>query len=325
MFDVVHNAAKNNAMKNDELQKSYRWCQQVARRSHSSFYRSFALLRPDKERAMSALYAFARIVDDVGDGDPNSRSTESLDSWRTWLDSLGSAETTKQTPEQIALRPAFADMVSKYEVPVKLFHDLLSGIETDLQANPQKASWNELEQYCYCVAGTVGLACVRIWGGDANALEECAKHCGVAFQLTNILRDVREDAQQGRIYFPQDDLATFGVSRRAWLAMRPDGDWQGLLESYVERAKANYQAGYQVGYAIEPDSQRMFHLMWSTYRRLLDEISVKLPYLFEQRVCLSSLTKFRLAATHFVTPLYLLNAPFPGAPFSGSPVLADKS
>jgi 15-cis-phytoene synthase len=297
-------------MNNVTLNQSYRWCQQVARRSHSSFYRSFALLRPEKEQAMSALYAFARIVDDEGDSGLNSRSSEILKSWHEWLDSLQCETIAAQTVEQRAIRPAFADMVSRYSMPMTWFHELLSGIESDLAQGDKKATWNDLEHYCYCVAGTVGMACVRIWGGDSTVVAESAKCCGLAFQLTNILRDVREDAVKGRIYFPEEDLAAYGVSRSAWLSLKPDGDWQGLLRSYVERTEANYQAGYQVGFSIAPDSQRMFSLIWKTYRRLLDEIRSELPNLFQRRVCLSSLTKFRLAATHFVTPLYVIDAPF---------------
>ena len=191
---------------NDELAASYVHCQQIARRSASSFYYSFLLLPKPKRQAMCALYAFLRQTDDLSDSADSA--TDRRAALETWRESL---ERATRGAFDDPLLPALADTMAGYSIPVDHLHAVIDGVEMDLEPLEYE-TFDELEAYCHRVASAVGLACLCIWGTTSERALEPARQCGVAFQLTNILRDLKEDAARGRVYLPREDLARFDYS-----------------------------------------------------------------------------------------------------------------
>ncbi len=204
---------------NETLAASYVHCQRIARRSGSSFYYSFLLLPKEKRLAMCALYAFLRRTDDLADSAlPLEERTRALTSWRQSLNLALAGHCDDP------LLPALADVVSEHAIPLEYLTAAIDGAEMDLRP-VRFDSFADLEKYCELVASMVGLACLKIWGCQAAAAEGPARCCGVAFQLTNILRDLGEDARRDRVYLPLEDLARFdytvddlraGVRDDAW-------------------------------------------------------------------------------------------------------------
>src|SRR5882724_2954010 len=185
------------------LAESYSFCRNVARTRAKNFYYSFVLLPSEQRNAMCAIYAFMRYCDDLSDEPGATR--EPLERWRIALDrALAGRYDAHPT------LPAFHDTVQRYKIPAQYFHEMIDGVSSDLQ--PRRIqTFDQLYRYCYQVASVVGLTTIHIFGFDSREALPLAEKCGVAFQLTNILRDVREDVERGRIYLPQDDLKRFGV------------------------------------------------------------------------------------------------------------------
>ncbi len=332
------------------LSESYSHCQTLARNSGSSFYRSFALLGHHRRNAMNALYAFARMADDATDdetaaSDPSQFNVHcwSASDWHQWIDSLSSHSSTTPATLRPSTRPsttrlepiamALADSIHRFAIPLETLHDLIRGVDTDCQQTnmPNQTfesgsrlpairmkDWAESTTYCHRVASSVGIACLSIWAKDIGnppspEIRRAALDCGVAFQMTNILRDIAEDARRNRIYLPQDELARFGIDSERWLALplRPTsfalneiGDWRGLIRLQVERTKALYDQGWPVANAISLDGQRMFSLMWNSYRALLSIIEEKPELIWQSRVRLTRMTKMQLVGQHLFTPLF---------------------
>ncbi len=290
-----------------ELAKSYAWCRQACRNSRSSFWASFALLDPVRRNAMYALYAFSRISDDLSDSPrPLHERRADLENWRQALLQLGngaSAEAGK-LPEYALIWPALFDSVSRFEIPVSLLEDIVRGVTMDLEPE-QPEDWSELKDYCYHVASAVGLACVHIWRETEEIPRQQAIDCGIAFQLTNILRDVAEDAQVNRIYLPKTLFAEFGICQEDWLAGNPSANWEPMIRDVATEAARLYASGWQTIHALTPRSQRMFSLIWRSYRSLLDDVVAQQDRLWHPRkVQLSKMRKAILLSTHFVSPLY---------------------
>src|SRR5712671_707588 len=186
------------------LEESYTYCRAVAKARAKNFYYSFVLLDADRKNAMCAVYAFMRYCDDLSDEPGATR--ELLDRWRTALDrALAGSYDGHPT------LPAFHDTVRRYGIPHQYFHEMIDGVSSDLQPRCMQ-TFDQLYRYCYQVASVVGLTTIHIFGFDSPQALPLAEKCGVAFQLTNILRDIREDAGLGRVYLPSEDLARFGVS-----------------------------------------------------------------------------------------------------------------
>ena len=197
----MHNAA--------QLACSYEHCRNIAKAAARNFYYGFALLPADKRDAICALYAFMRRADDIADsGNTVKDRSDGLSTWRTALDQ---ALTGNYNGSRIL--PAFHHTVEQYQIPADYFYDFFSGARMDL-ANQRYETFELLQRYCYCVAGTVGLCCVRVFGFKDPFALELAPQLGIAFQLTNILRDVPEDFAMGRVYLPQEDFARFGGSEK---------------------------------------------------------------------------------------------------------------
>ncbi len=198
-------------MKGDRstVEASYAFCRRLARRSGSNFYPCFLLLGREKRRGMDALYAFMRHTDDLGDNEePPDARRKALSHWRLSLDETLRSE---GVPINHPLMPALADTVRRFQIPRQCLCDVVDGVEMDLQGR-QYETFEDLAVYCRRVASAVGIACVHVWGfRDERALEPADK-CGLAFQLTNILRDLKEDADHGRVYLPLEDFRAAGYS-----------------------------------------------------------------------------------------------------------------
>ena len=200
------------------LAASYQFCGKIARSEARNFHLAFRLLPRARRQSMYALYAFMRHTDDLADGSGSAAEKEAaLRLWQTELDAALAAEPVAW-PGLLAL----ADTVSRWGISPALLNEVIEGVSMDVQPRPF-ASFEELVDYCYHVASVVGLCCIHIWGyrSDGGRAERLAEACGIALQLTNILRDVREDAHNGRVYLPRDEMARFGVEPRDLDADRP--------------------------------------------------------------------------------------------------------
>jgi phytoene synthase len=278
------------------LEASYAVCRRLARRAASNFYYAFYILPRAKRDALCALYAFMRLVDDVPDSSSSSASSPevlaakhaSLARWRTLLDQAVAGD---QTPHPIL--PAFADTVRRYQIPPRYFHDLISGAEMDL-TETSYATFERLREYCYRVAGTVGLTCLHVFGFDHPHAPELAERLGIAFQLTNILRDVRADLALGRVYLPQEDLARCGCSAEDLTRGMVTPALRELLRLQAERAWAFYAEGAPLVGRIHPDSRAALWALIRIYSGLLARIEERQFDVFSGRVRLSSAEKTHL-------------------------------
>ena len=265
------------------------YCQDKAAQSGSSFYYSFLFLPPDKRRAITALYAFCREVDDVVDecSDVNVART-TLAWWRVQVAAV--YQGTPQHPVAQALVP----VVKQFNLPQQHLHEIIDGMEMDLQQH-QYADFAALQQYCYRVASVVGLLSAEIFGYRDPQTLKYAHDLGIAFQLTNIIRDMGEDARRGRIYIPQDELAQFGVHTRDILGGHESEGFQQLMRFQIERAQRYYQQAFAQLPPADRKSQRTGLIMAAIYRATLDEIVASGCHVLKERISLTPLRKLWLA------------------------------
>lgn len=289
-----------------DLNTSYQYCATVARESGSNFYRSFSLLEPQRRQAMEALYAFARWSDDLSDqpGETEDKRTR-LQNWQIELERhcnspvpvLVSSE-SEDNDDAKKLWPALRDAQQRYHIPVAVLRDLVEGVKLDIDT-VQIRDREQLEHYCYCVAGTVGIACLHIWEAPVDRLQKVAIDCGFAFQITNILRDVLEDSRRQRIYLPETELREFGCDVASWMKAEPVGDWLGLVRKYIEEADAAYQRSWEIHAHLPADAKKMFSLMWRSYHAILEEIQRHPDSIWKRRLSVPLWKKAKLFFTHF--------------------------
>jgi phytoene synthase len=215
------------------LDADYERCAQVTRRSRSSFYYAFILLPPERRRALHAVYAFCRFIDDIADDESIREPALLLKRWREELDRVYAGAPTR------ALSRALADSARRFNIPRELFEEIINGVEMDL-SRKRYQSWEELRPYCYRVASALGLICIEIFGYRNPSAKLYAENLGLALQLTNILRDVREDAERGRIYLPLEDLARFNVSETEILGGVYSPNFISLMDFEARRARELY-------------------------------------------------------------------------------------
>jgi squalene synthase HpnC len=267
------------------VRDSYTECNRIARGAHSSFYLAFFGLPRDKRNALFALYAFMRLIDNVSD-EPGDLETKrrGLACWRGMLDEAIAGETSGN-----AILPALADSIARFNIPTRYFHDLILGAEMDLTV-ASYATFDQLSEYCYRVAGTVGLTCLHVFGFRDPRDPDLAERLGLAFQLTNIIRDVRADLEMGRVYLPQEDLARFGSSAKDLQGPLTERV-QALLEFEAERAWRFYEEGVALIGQIDPDSRATLWALVRTYSTLLARMEERNFDVFTSRVSLSSAEK----------------------------------
>lgn len=285
-----------------ELRRAYDHCRLVVRRSGSSFAAAFWLLPAEQRRAIHAVYAFCRLADDIAD-EPAVREDRRLLLAR-WREELEAAYLGKSShPVGIAL----ADAVHRYRLPQGVFEDLLRGVESDLRGEPVE-TFDDLYRYCYRVASTVGiLVCHLLDHRDARTLA-WAETLGVAVQLTNVLRDVGEDATDGRVYLPREDLARFGVTAEDLRAAAgregpPPERVRLLLAHYGERARLYYERADSLLPERDRRGLRPAQAMGRIYRRLLDEVHRQRFPSMQRTVRLSKGRRLAIAASVWLEPV----------------------
>jgi phytoene synthase len=267
------------------IAESYRGCRDVVRSSGSNFAMAFWLLPRPKREAMHALYAFARVTDDIGDG-PNSPEAKRLE--------LENRRAGLAAPDGFIL-PAVDDTCRRYGIPLSLLEEIIDGVERDL-TQTRYETWPELQGYCYQVAGAVGLACLHIWGFRGDTPEALARTCGQAFQLTNILRDLREDAERGRLYLPLEDLRRFDLTFEDLCRQENLERFDALMQFQLERAEQLYREAALLHDLLSRDGQRVFRLMFGRYHAILAQIRRRPRAVLERRVALGLPEKLWVAA-----------------------------
>ena len=265
------------------------YCQDKAAKSGSSFYYSFLFLPPQRRAAITALYAFCREVDDVVDETPDAQiAATKLVWWRTELDRLYSG--TPQHPVTQALLPA----VTQFNLPHEHLKEIIDGMEMDL-TQTRYLDFKGLSLYCYRVAGVVGLLAAEIFGQTRRETSAYARDLGTAFQLTNIIRDVGEDARRGRIYLPIEDLQKFGVSAADILNGRYSDNFTALMNFQIDRAEQYYARAMAALPAEDKKTQRAGLIMAAIYRTLLNEIRREKCQVLHQRISLTPIRKLWIA------------------------------
>jgi 15-cis-phytoene synthase len=286
------------------LTQAYAYCRDVTRKSSSNFYYAFRLLPSDRHNALCALYAFCRFMDDIADQQDGAASSVSggsrkeklaalLGSWREEL-----RQCYAGTPRH-PISQALADTVQRFPIRQEYLAGIIDGVEMDL-SRARYATFDELYAYCYRVASLVGLACIEIFGYRNSSAREYAVNLGIAFQLTNILRDVGEDGKRGRIYLPAEDLARFGYAEEELLTGVYSDAFVQLMTFEGERARQYYHAAAQ---HLAPEDQRSLvaaEAMHLIYARLLDALTARRFHVFGTRVTLAPTAKARLALTAWV-------------------------
>lgn len=258
------------------VQAAYSYCEAVTGQQARNFAYGIRLLPTDKRQAMSALYAFSRRVDDIGDGTltPDAKR-ERLEGTRDLLERIRHGAVDDDDTDPVAV--ALADAARRFPLPLGGLDELIDGVLMDVRGETYE-TWDELKIYCRCVAGAIGRLSLGVFGTQPGArgaerASEYANTLGLALQLTNILRDVREDAGNGRTYLPGDDLAKFGCSAGFHSATPPPGsDFAGLVHFEVRRARTLFAEGYRLLPMLDRRSGACVAAMAGIYRRLLDRI-----------------------------------------------------
>jgi phytoene synthase len=250
-----------------KIEDSYAFCERVARTEAKNFYYSFLLLSRPQRQAMCAIYAFMRYCDDLSDAEGVNDRAGAIARWQADLDSALAG-----SPPEHPLWPAFSDAVARYRIPHKYFRDMIRGVSSDLEPRHIQ-TFPELYDYCYHVASVVGLTIIHIFGFDDPRAIELAERCGIAFQLTNILRDVREDSEHGRVYLPAEDLARFGVKATELSGAALSPALRKLLEFEGERARAYYLESEPLLEMVHSGSRASLRALIGIYSRLLERIS----------------------------------------------------
>jgi len=296
-----------------QLVMAYSVCRGITRSSAKNFYYAFLVLPRRKREALCAVYAFMRHCDDIAD-DPTLPLPDRRQKLDTWLDALHRAQQGHPTDDAILL--ALTDAQRRFSIPAGLLDELALGTAMDVEdaesssqttsapgLTIQYKTFEDLRLYCYRVASVVGLVCIHAFGYRDPAAEPLAERCGLAFQLTNIIRDVKEDAGMGRIYLPEEDLAKFNLSAAELLAAPDPARFRPLLALEADRAREFYAAGDALIPYISEDSQPALWVLVNIYRRLLEKIAEKQYDVFTAKVTLSTTEKLRILGKGFLRRL----------------------
>lgn len=272
-----------------ELNASYKSAESMAR-GRSNFYYAFTVLPTEKKRAFCAVYAFMRCCDDISDGDTGlEHKRKMLHDWRSQLDAVYSGNNGNS-----AILPAFRDTVHNFAIPVEYFHWIIDGAEMDLDITRYE-TFEDLYKYCFKVASAVGLVCLNIFGFREERAKEYAEQCGVAFQLTNILRDIQEDSDRGRIYLPLEDLKKFDYTADDLQHSVYDERFRKLMRYEAERAREYYSAARKLLPLVEEASKPALWAMIEIYERILNRIVQRQFDVFSSRVRLAGIEKTAIA------------------------------
>jgi 15-cis-phytoene synthase len=317
MSTAVQPATVQFVPTHSQLAMAYSVCNGIARASARNFYYAFLVLPKPKRQALCAVYAYMRRCDDLSD-DPSVPPRERRARLEAWLDAFHHAQEGQPTDDAILL--ALTDTQRRYGIPTELLDQLAFGTLMDVpDARPegpaeeqagasagltvQYRSFKDLYLYCYHVASVVGLVCIKIFGyRDANA-EHLAERCGIAFQLTNIIRDVKEDAAMGRVYLPLEDLQKFELSPGDLQGVPDRSRMRSLLSMEADRARDFYKSGHELIPLVSEDSQPALWVLVTIYQRLLEKIAQKQYDVFDERVRLSKFEKLSVLGKGFLKRL----------------------
>lgn len=291
-----------------QLVMAYSVCRGITRTAAKNFYYAFLVLPRRKREALCAVYAFMRRCDDIAD-DESLSLPERRQKLDAWLDALHRAQQGQPTDDAILL--ALTDAQRRFGIPAGLLDELAQGTAMDVEAGESESlppsglsvhynTFEELQRYCYRVASVVGLVCIHVFGYRDPDAEPLAERCGLAFQLTNIIRDVKEDASVGRVYIPEEDLARFGLTISDLTNAADPARLRPLLAFEAERARESYTAGDELIPYISEDSQPALWVLVNIYRNLLGKIAAKQYDVFTAKVSLSRWEKTRVLAKGFL-------------------------
>jgi 15-cis-phytoene synthase len=284
------------------LDQAYAACRAIAKREAKNFYYAFLALPEARRNAICAIYAFMRQADDLADDEslPREERRRRMEAWLgAWHDVLRNGDSAD------AVFVATRDAVARFRIPAKLLDELVAGTAMDLDhartGEPDTyATFDELYRYCYLVASVVGLVCIRIFGYSDPRAEKLAEETGIAFQLTNILRDVAEDAARSRVYLPLEDLAAHGVSLRGVLDRKPgvppNAEERAVLAAIGERAERYYQSAKELLPLIDRESRPALWVLVRIYRRLLIRIQRADYDVFSRRASVPTFLKLEILA-----------------------------
>jgi phytoene synthase len=287
-----------------DLAASYKFAAAAVKRSGSNFSRAFLVLSKEQRLAFYAVYAFMRFCDDVSDSDESvDNKREGLRRWRALLDEAAgnthgaayAAEASRDARTALVL-PAFRDTLQRYSIPAQYFHWIIDGTEMDLDTD-RCETFDDLYKYCFHVASAVGLVCLKIFGfreDEKERAEKLAEQCGVAFQLTNILRDIREDSERGRIYLPLEDMRRFKYSEEDLKNGVVNENFRALMRFEAERARFYYDEARKLPPLVTPASRPSLRVMMEVYSRLLDRMVESDFDVFKRRIRLGRSEKISI-------------------------------
>ncbi len=325
MSAAVQPAPVQSSPSESQLAVAYSVCRGIARSAAKNFYYAFLMLPRRKREALCAVYAFMRRCDDIAD-DANLPLQERRNKLAEWLAAVHRALSGWPTDDAVLL--ALTDAQRRYKIPAELLDQLASGTLMDVQEemedepifaqpgwdpNPQGSvgpalrvyykTFDDLRLYCYRVASVVGLVCIRVFGYRDAAAEPLAERLGLAFQLTNIIRDVKEDAAAGRVYLPEEDLGKFGISAAELRSPQDAARWRPLLAMEADRAREFYRAADELVPLIDEDSQPGLWVLVTIYRRLLEKIAQRQYDVFSGKVHLRVPQKLSILGRGFLKRL----------------------
>ena len=263
--------------------ESHRWCRELARERAKNFYHAFRLLDPARRDALCSVYAFMRHCDDLSD-EPGA-AAEALEQWRQRLDAAldGAAD-------DHPMWPAFVETTRRYAIPRQYYHEMIDGVSSDL-TRTSMASFEELYRYCYQVSSIAGLSLIHIFGCTTSDGLLLAEKCGIAFQLTNILRDIAEDRDRGRVYLPREEMARFGVAEIA-----PTPQFRELMLFQAGRARAYYNESRPLLDMVHRSCRPSLWALVEIYSRLLERIERAGFDVFTRRIRVPAFEKLWIAA-----------------------------
>jgi phytoene synthase len=289
----------------DELGRSYELCHEIAKREARNFYYSFLTLSRTKRNAMYAIYSWMRRLDDLADDAASPFEAEkAVQQWKELthekLDRssrLNGSLEPKGMSSTEDLWPALVDTVQRFKIPHHYFDEIIEGALMD-QNITRYHSFEDLYQYCYRVASVVGLVCLRVFEFTNPQAEKNGEWLGIAFQLTNILRDVREDAERGRIYLPLSDLKEYGISEEDILEKRWSASLHDYFKSFSEKIESYYEKARPITGLVAKESRPTLKIMTEIYHGILDDIK-RLDYqIFERRARVPTWKKFAIVAKY---------------------------
>jgi phytoene synthase len=315
MSTAVQQAQSQFTPTHSQLAMAYSVCSGIARTNARNFYYAFLVLPHPKRNALCAIYAYMRRCDDLSD-DASLPLRERRAKLEAWLDAFHRAQAGQPTDDAILL--ALTDTQRRYQIPAELLDQLAFGTLMDVPEGEepteqvvgtqqelviQYRTFKDLYLYCYHVASVVGLVCIKIFGyRDPNA-EHLAERCGIAFQLTNIIRDVKEDAQMGRVYLPLEDLQRFELTPGELKSSPDRGRLRSLLTMEADRARDFYKSGHDLIPLVNEDSQPALWVLVTIYQRLLEKIAQKQYDVYAGKVRLTTIEKVSVLGKGFLKRL----------------------